>query len=262
MAGSEGNLHGARVLVTRPAHQTEVLCTKIEAAGGEAIRFPTLAIADPADRDSLNQALAQAASTDWAIFVSPNAVARGLPCLRAASPSATLRYAAVGAATAYALTKAGIHDVLVPANRFDTEGLLECLPPNEVRGKTILLFRGEGGRTLLADTLTARGARVLHAVCYRRVRPIAETAALARVLKDEVDVIVVTSREGLDNLLAMVPATGHATLRRTALIVTSHRQAEAAQAQGFTGPVIEAANTDDDSIVAALRAWRAGRNSL
>ena len=226
------------------------------------MRFPALAIADPADRTAFVQSLAQAAHADWAIFISPNAVVRGLPSLREHAPAAGLRYAAVGAATAYALTKAGVHDVLVPATRFDSEGLLECLPAEVVKGRTVLLFRGEGGRTLLADALAARGAKIQHAVCYRRVPAVPNPAMLARVMRNEVDVIVVTSREGLENLPALVPAAGQAALRRAALIVTSPRQAEAARALGFTGPLLQAAKTDDNSIVAALLAWRAGQKSL
>lgn len=262
MVAPELNLRGARVLVTRPAHQAESLCKKIEAADGEAIRFPTLAIADPADRTALAQSLAHAAHADWAIFVSPNAVARGLPLLRERAPAAALRYAAVGAATAYALSKAGVHDVLVPATRFDSEGLLESLPAEVVKGKTVLLFRGEGGRTLLADTLTARGARVLHAVCYRRIAPSTDPAVLARIAKNEVDVIVATSREGLQNLSTLVPASAWPQICRTPLVVTSPRQADMARTLGFHGPIIEATNTGDDSILLALGAWRSGRNSL
>lgn len=262
MAGSETELRGARVLVTRPAHQSASLCAAITAAGGEVIPFPTLEIAAPQDDTALAQALAAAASADWVIFTSPNAVARGLPRLRTQTPSPTARYATVGAATAKALREAGVGEVLAPTQRFDSEALLELLPAESVVGQTVLLFRGEGGRTLLADTLTARGARVLHAVCYRRVRPAVDPAALAQLLRGALDVVVVTSREGLENLLALVPANGRAILCQKTLIVTSPRQAESARTLGFSGPILAAVNTDDASILAALGAWRAGRNSL
>jgi len=257
MAGSEKPLRGARVLVTRPVHQAESLCRKIEAAGGEAIRFPTIAIADPFNYEDTVKAIARSNNADWAIFVSPNAVSYGLPLLREHNHAPRLRFAAVGAATAYALSKAGIHDVLVPSTRYDSEGLLDCLPVEEVKGKTILLFRGEGGRALLADTLTARGATVQPVVCYRRVRPVPDADSLAHIVDRETDAIVITSREGLDNLLVLVPEASQAALRNAVLLVTSPRQAEAARAKGFVGSLLQADNTDD-SILNTLVAWRAG----
>lgn len=262
MAGPEKPLHGARVLVTRPAHQAAGLCNAIAATGGEAIPFPTLEIAAPQDEAALMRVLATAAAADWVIFTSSNAVAHGLPRLREQTLSPALRHAAVGAATARALHEAGVREVLAPTQRFDSEALLELLPDTLVAGKNMLLMRGEGGRTLLADTLSARGAKVQHAVCYRRVRPVPDTAVLARVTNNEADVIVVTSREGLENLSALVPEKGQAALRRSALLVTSPRQAETAHALGFTGPLLQTASTDDDSIVATLLAWRAGQKSL
>ena len=71
---SEDNLRGARVLVTRPAHQAEALAQLIESAGGVALRLPTVEIAAPADPAALDAVLDRLHEFAYAIFISPNAV--------------------------------------------------------------------------------------------------------------------------------------------------------------------------------------------
>lgn len=261
---SDTGLRGARVLVTRPAHQAEALCRLIEQAGGEAVRLPTLEIAEPSDPSTLEHALAALPHAAFAVFVSPNAVERGLAHLRAHGGwPATLRFAAVGAGTTRALHAAGVAEVLAPRERFDSEALLALLPAEAVRGRHVLLFRGEGGRERLAEELAARGAQVVHAVCYRRIPPPQpDAAALARLARGEIDVVTATSADGLRNLFALADAAGQARLRATPLVVVSARQAEAARALGASAAVRIAARSDDEAIVDALRAWRATGNSL
>lgn len=246
------------MLVTRPAHQAQALVRLIEAAGGEAVLLPTIEITEPADPAALEEALAALAHTAFAIFISPNAVEHGLARLRAHGGwPAGLRFAAVGEGTARALRAAGATDIIAPAGRFDSEALLALLPAGLVRGRTILLFRGEGGREQLAAALGARGAQVVPAVCYRRVLPAAPAAeALGRIRRGEIDVITATSSEGLRNLLVLAGEPAHARLLATPLVVVSERQAQAARALGFQADVRVASPAGDDAIVAALRTWR------
>src|SRR3989344_4207532 len=75
-------LQGVRVLVTRPAAQAQSLAQRIEQAGGEAIRFPTLEIAATRDVATLERVLVGIAYFDLAVFISPNAVAHGLAHLK------------------------------------------------------------------------------------------------------------------------------------------------------------------------------------
>lgn len=260
----EIRLHGLRVLVTRPAHQAQALAEQIEQAGGEAIRLPTIEIAAPADPAALDRVLDHLDDFDLAIFVSPNAVRTALARLaRHATLPPGLELAAVGQATVRALHTAGAAPVLAPAEHFDSEGLLELLPADQVAGKRILIFRGNGGRELLGDTLAARGARVTYAECYRRLPPrTPDPAALARLERGEIDVITITSIESLRNLYEMAGDAGRACLLGTPVLVTSERQVEACRAFGFRAGVCVAAQSSDAAILAALHAWRATRNSL
>lgn len=263
MAASETGLAGTRVLVTRPTRQASALARYIQTTGGEAILFPTIEIAGPSDPTALVHALDARPHADFAIFVSPNAVEHGLKYLRQHGSAPSPRFAAVGAATAQALRTAGVGNVLVPTERFDSAALLTLLPANAVRGRIVLLFHGEGGRDEIAATLTARGAQVVHLVCYRRVLPAAPDASVrARLVQGDVDVISVTSVDGLRNLLTLAGEAARARLLATPLIVISDRQAQAARDLGFHAAIHVAARADDIAIVDALLSWRHPRKVL
>ena len=260
----ENSLHGLRVLVTRPTHQAEALAKEIERTGGKAILLSTIEIAEPTNPAALDRLLAHLDDFDLAIFVSPNAVRATLARLaRHGSLPPGLELAAVGQATLRVLRAAMAAPVLAPSERFDSEGLLELLPADQVAGKRILIFRGNGGRELLGDTLAARGAQVTYAECYRRLPPRApDPAALARLARGEIDIITITSIEGLRNLHDMTGDAGRTRLLATPVVVTSERQAEACRKLGFRAGVHTAAQSSDAAILAALHAWRAARNSL
>jgi uroporphyrinogen-III synthase len=266
MAGpdSGGALAGLGVLVTRPAHQAARLAQRIEAAGGRAILFPALEIAPPEDPVAVARVIARLDEFDFAIFISPNAVQRALPLIRArgALPPG-LRLVAVGEGTARALAAAGEGTVLAPAGRFDSEALLALPELQAVAGRRILIFRGAGGRELLGDTLRARGAHLEYAECYRRVRPQADPGGLiARWRRGEVQVVTATSVETLRNLHDMLGEAGRALLLDTPIVVAGERQAAACRELGFRHAPLLAASARDDALLAALSAWRARQNSL
>ncbi len=258
------SLRGVRVLVTRPAHQAESLARKIEAAGGEAVRLPTIEIAAPANSAALHAMLDRLAEFAFAIFISPNAVRQFLPLVRARGGMPPgLRLAAVGQGTLRTLNEEGFDKVLAPPDRFDSEALLELLPDAVVAGKDILIVRGEGGHKLLGEELNARGARVAYAECYRRVPPRQPDATnLARVRRGEIDILVVTSIEGARNLCTLVGESGQTRLLATPAVVVSERLARACRELGFRAELCVAAQASDAAIMATLHAWRDRQNSL
>jgi len=257
MAGPDIGLRGARVLVTRPAHQAGNLAERITASGGSPVLLPTIEILAPGDPAALEKSLARLPHASLAIFISPNAVRCGLELMRRHGGwPVTLRFAAVGAGTLQALQGAGLQNIVSPTGRYDSEALLDCLPAESLHGRTILLFRGEGGRETLAEALRARGAFVEHAVCYRRAAPVApDPAVLAQLCRGEIDIITVTSVDGLNNLMTLAERCRDRLLA-TPLVVLSERQAEAARVLGFHAGIRVAARADDEAVVAALRAWR------
>jgi uroporphyrinogen-III synthase len=241
-------LEAKGVLVTRPAGQAAELCRLIAEAGGRPIPFPTVEIesTEPtASRTLLDQ------RWDLIVFVSRNAVERALPLFPGGRLPAEPDLAAVGAATARALTSAGRPPDLVPTGRFDSDALLSSPGLADMRGKQVLIVRGVGGRPLLGDTLAARGARIAYAEVYRRVLPSADASALVAGWSREVHLVTATSGEILDNLLALIGAPHLPLVLATPLVVVSERTARAARKLGFA--LVEVAErADDEAVLAAL----------
>jgi uroporphyrinogen-III synthase len=257
------SLRGVRVLVTRPAHQAGTLAQMIEAAGGVAVRLPAIEIAAPANTAALHAVLERLHEFAFAIFVSPNAVRQAMPLLHARGIPPGLQLAAIGQGTLRALSEEGAGQVLAPADRFDSEALLELLPPAVVAGKDILIVRGEGGREQLGESLHARGARVAYAECYRRVPPRhPDAAALAQLQQGKIDILVLTSTESARNLCNLVGESGRAHLFATPVVVVGERQARACRELGYHAELCVAVQASDAALLAALRAWRARQNSL
>ena len=258
------SLKGVRVLVTRPRDQAENLAHLIESCGGEAIRFPVIEIAEPQDTQALLAVIDRLKDFALAIFISPNAVNRAMNLIlaRGGLPPA-LRVACVGRGSARELKHFGIENIIVPPGRFDSEALLEIPELQQVAGIRIVIFRGDGGRELLGDTLKARGAEIEYAECYRRVRPNTDmTPLLRRWARGEIDIVSVTSVDGLHNLFDMVGKAGQHWLIRTPIIVVSERMVEVCRELGFKSEPRVTATTSYEAILDAIQAWRGGQNTL
>ena len=250
-------LNGVNVLVTRPPRQAEALCGLITQAGGRAIRFPVLEIVPVENLAKAADLLHNHAVYRWVFFISANAVEFALRALndRMAIAEAT-RVAAIGKATAAALAKAGVGDVLTGPSPYSSEALLALPEMHAMKGNRCLIVRGRGGRSLLADTLRARGAAVDYAEVYRRVRPQSDVASLLNCWRrGGVDVVTVYSGEALHNLVGMVGESANDLLISTPVIVVSRRLRGEALEQGFKR-VIEAERADDAVMLEAIMGYR------
>ena len=252
---SASALAGRRVVVTRPAGQAAHMAALIRAAGGEPLLFPALEIFDVGDAPPLRALIERLESFDLAIFISANAVTKALALVRARRdwPPA-LRVATVGRGSERELERHGFAEVIAPSERFDSEGLLELPQLQQVAGKRVVIFRGEGGRELLGETLAARGAKVEYAECYRRGRPNTDPAPLlAQCARRGLDAFTVTSSEGLANLHAIMGEAGRQCLQNTPLFAPHERIAAAARALGVQTVVLT--GPGDEGLVAGLAAF-------
>lgn len=248
-------LEGRCIVVTRPEHQADALAALIREAGGTPVLFPVIEILDVEDSQPLIALIARLSSFDLAVFVSPNAVNKAMEFIvkRGGMP-AGLRVATVGKGSARELRRGGIEEVIVPDDGSDSEALLALPEMRAVAGKRVIIFRGDGGRELLGDTLAARGASVEYAQCYRRARPsTGAERSLDLWARRELSGFVITSSEGLRNLFDMAGETGRQRLSATPLFVPHPRIAETARALGLSRVIVT--RPGDEGIVQGLIDW-------
>jgi uroporphyrinogen-III synthase len=259
-------LAGLNIVVTRPREQAVQLARRIEQAGAKVVLFPLLEIAPTAEPQTLRALVARLHEFDLAIFISPNAVRYGMEAIRAtntalppspASGRGELKFATVGQSSAKALRDLGVLEIIAPQERFDSEALLAQPALQNVAGWRVVIFRGNGGRELLGDTLRTRGATVEYAECYRRSQPQLDNSAL---LATDPHAIIVTSSEAVSYLWELFDEQGRTRLVTIPLFVPHPRIADAAQRLGWTN-VIETAE-GDDGLLSSLVGWAENRKTL
>jgi len=239
-------------VVTRPAGQAAHFATALTEAGAIPVLYPVLEISDIEDTGPVLDVAIRLDSFDLAVFVSPNAIEKALALiLPRRSWPAGLRVAALGKSSERELARNGICDVISPPLRFDSEALLELPELIDVRGKRVIIFRGDGGREVLGDTLKSRGASIEYVSCYRRTRPQLDPAPLLKLWEvGQLDAVTLTSSEGLRNFHDMIGRLGQAWLKKTPAFVPHVRIAEQAQALGLS--IVVATEPGDDGLMSGL----------
>lgn len=177
---------------------------------------PTIETVDPLSFEVLNAALDDLSAFDWLLFTSANAVnvfaarraGKALSPFDPGSPRRP-RIAAIGAATARALTAAGLPVDLLPLQAV-AESFAEALLPYAHCGDgspaRFLLVRAEDAREHLPETLRDAGAEVTVAPAYRTVVPAGTAARLREALTGPgaVQAVTFTSSSTARNLFALL----------------------------------------------------------
>ena len=266
-----------RVLVTRPAGQSDRLVDVLADAGITASCLPLLnleAVTEAAKIESIKKQLQQLGKQDFVIFISSNAVkytAEFLERYDLAWP-ASLPCIPIGGATAKAIQDLGWllesdaenHDSAekklpsslsaslssslpanlsssLPANlsAYSSEKLLAELSRRDVNEKNITIFRGEGGRELLADNLTSRGASVDYCEMYKRQHPSYSSENFEQALGDNLTAILFASGETLENFYRHIQRDRlQAAVENVPIIVPSERIKVLAEHYGFKNILI------------------------
>jgi len=245
LENSDESLKGLTIVITRPRAQGDITAQYLAAAGARVIRYPVLTI-EPRSQIAIEKTFSRAdlAHANGIIFVSANAVEYGLPVIRQYGElraDATLY--AIGKMTAEALClalPAGFTqkiETASPGN--DSEALLAMPALQDVTGQHMFIVCGyseAGGRTLLQQTLSARGAMVTLLTCYERKRlkvtADEQNALAAQLQSGDMTAFLTLSIETLDSLMEnMSNMTGW---QRCTLLVSHHRVAEAGRERGWT----------------------------
>ena len=162
--------------------------------------------------------------------------------------------AAIGSKSLQALEGAGLNVSIQPSG-LDSESLLQHtrLQANAINTKSIVIFRGEDGRDILGDELSARGATVNYAAVYARKRPVHARPLNTETIQS-LDAVTISSNEGLSNIVDMVKeaAIDLDKLLTVPVFVPGKRAQELARCIGFKH-IIVAANATDDAMLTALR---------
>jgi uroporphyrinogen-III synthase len=237
----------------------ESLIQQLQTLGAHVLHAPTVELTPrevtPSELSYLQQRI------DFIIFVSPMAVQYGLPLLAPHLLNQTT-LVAVGEGTRSSLAAYGMLGVLAPDQGEGSTALLELPALQALTGKTVVVVAGEGGRTVLAETLSARGATVHTLLCYARQMPILDLSSVVTHQKAvSQHMIVATSATALDYLSALLPAAERQFWQRQALLVSSDRVAAIAQQLGFSGEIINASGASDAALMTALMAWYGHNNS-
>jgi uroporphyrinogen-III synthase len=230
-------LCGRHIVVTRPEAQAGHLCEAIAARGGVPVLFPLLAIAPASDPAELESIVGRLEGFDLAFFVSPNAVQHAMRFILARRRwPGSVQVATVGKGSERTLAEFGFDAVIAPESGFDSEAVI-ALPqfaPDQISGRRVVIFRGDGGRDLLATTLRARGAEVEYVTCYRRYCPELDAGPMIELARaGQLDAITLTSSEGVPNLVQLLGNNGLAAVREVPVLVPHSRIAAAAREAGF-----------------------------
>ena len=234
-------------VLTRPGGVVEPLRIVLEQRGVDSIVQPLINIASISVED---RELITLYPGDICIFISVNAVEQGLANLAPQLRELGCPILAVGRATASAISSAGF-DVSVPSQA-DSEGLLDLDILHGVKGKQIVLIKGEGGRGLLAEALREREAEVVSYVCYRRAPTEIDAGQFCwQLCEKEHLVFQASSGEIVEQLTDLLGRGGQPNLLDSPVIVPSKRVAKIAAGLGWSR-IITAAGAGDDSFLAAI----------
>lgn len=164
-------LFGVSIGITRPADQCHTVADAVVESSGQPVLMPLITVSPPDQdqRENAGRVLGRLNLFDWLVFTSVNGVrfffdllwesggdVRDLSCIR---------IAAIGSATAEALSQRSLRADVVP-DTFRAEALAEAMLPY-VKGKNVLWARASRGRDILPATLETAGATVEELVVYR-----------------------------------------------------------------------------------------------
>ncbi len=247
-------LTGIGILITRPLPQALSLAKMLGDEGADPVVFPGVEL-EPVEGPQVAASLREAQQADLIVFISPNAARIGMQLLAAAGTiPAGAKFAAIGAGTARELSASGAGRIITPLEGQDSEALARHPALQAISGRKVVVFRGQGGREYLATVLRERGAQVVLAECYRRLRP---RDQFSRTLPDwrsgRIAAWTASSVEIVENLFAIAGEDGSEWLRRRVVFVPHPRVAAGAFRRGTRSVFVT--DPGDAGLRSGLETW-------
>jgi len=207
----ERPLLGKRVLVTRAKSQSSSLKNQLQDLGAEVVSMPMFQFKEPTSWKPVDLAIKKLDQHhyDWVIFTSHNGIIYFDQRLEQQKKDwrvlSQAKVACVGEATRKVLRQMGVRADLVP-KKYVAEALFQELKRKEkLKGKRVLLLRGNLARPYLNQALKKEGALVDEAVVYHTVAEKKPVKALVeQVKRGDVDFIPFTSSSNVDHFFNFV----------------------------------------------------------
>ncbi len=196
---------------------------------------------------------------DMAFFISTNAAQIAMELIEThLSPiPKNVQYFSPGPTTARVLQNHGL-EVAFPERAMSTEALLilpeirKIIQDDSKNKKRAIIFRGVGGRELLANSLRAKGVDVEYIELYKRVVPDYKKSFLKEIISSKKpDGIVFSSAEVIHNFTHLFESV-YPDYRKVPVFVSSSRLQTIVEKIGFESVnLLEAA--DDNSIASGVQ---------
>jgi len=266
------------IVVTRPSGQArqliEVLTRAIEASGvgkrslPEILSLPLLTIVPKSDDHLADHIATALTDADLAIFVSPNAIECVMRLLERDWQDFSRKIIPIGVmggSSHLALKNHGIGfeenptPIIIPKDneKWDSEGLWKELQSLQWdwQNKKVIIFKGDGGRDWLADTLKKAGATVEAISTYTRVPLDLDNPSwqLVREMDLSKSLWLLTSSEAVRYLGEVMKDQSIQSLSAASALCPHHNIADAAEIIGF-GEVFTS-EPGDEALIKSTLAW-------
>ena len=251
----------ATVLLTRPRLRstgTDVLQRTLAAAGATVVELPMISFHTPPELTELDQALSRAARGTFAAIIlsSPTAVqfmeARLTELSLLDLMRITGRFAAVGEATARALSELGLTVAYPIPPRGGSAQLATLLSGYALTARPVLLLQSQLGLGVLEDSLSAIGALAERVTLYHTAGPsVGDVARLMLALESRTPPNVITffSPSAVHNFVRVLAETDSRLLRSLpALACIGETTAKAVEETLHRRPEIVARKADQQSL--------------
>ena len=140
-------LFGQRVVVTRTRREAGKLSGQLRELGADVLEIPTIKIMPPSSNEPIIQAITGIGSYDWIIFTSANGVEHFFDyffkAFRDVRSLGSVRFAAVGPATAKKLREHHLHIDLMPEVYTAAATAKALLDTQNIENISVLLARAE-----------------------------------------------------------------------------------------------------------------------
>lgn len=266
------------IIVTRPSGQARqligVLTKSIELSDvakrsfPEVLSLPLLTIVPKTDDALVDHIASKLHDADLAIFVSPNAIECVMRLIERDwqdFSKSIIPIGVMGGSSKLALNNHGIGLEIKPTpivmpqgnEQWDSEGLWHALQGLgwSWQNKKVVIFKGDGGRDWLADTLINAGAQLEAISTYTRVPLDIDNPAWQAIheLDFSKSLWLLTSSEAVRYLGSVIQGQFTQSLSSASALCPHHNIADAAQEIGF-GEVF-ATEPGDESLIKASLAW-------